>query len=144
MKNDYDLFFTCSLIEYIGRERKLERGEVVKHIGSDCLKRIYKYASTLHCEPMEKVADDYIEMCHIPQGTYDNVAKCKYDVPDYWTIGDVYGRLIEDVEEENVIDTLVKVYQSWISGAISNYNSDFFYQSREYICKCYEADEILP
>lgn len=144
MKNDYDLFFTCSLIEYIGRERKLERGEVVKHIGSDCLKRIYKYASTLHCEPMEKVADDYIEMCNIPQGTYDNVAKCKYDVPDYWTIGDVYGRLIEDVEEENVIDTLVKVYQSWISGAISNYNSDFFYQSREYICKCYEADEILP
>ncbi len=144
MKNDYDLFFTCSLIEYIGRERKLERGEVVKHIGSDCLKRIYKYASTLHCEPMEKVADDYIEMCHIPQGTYDNVAKCKYDVPDYWTIGDVYGRLIEDVEEENVIDTLVKVYQSWISGAISNYNSDFFYQSREYIYKCYEADEILP
>ena len=144
MKNDYDLFFTCSLIEYIGRERKLERSEVVKHIGSDCLRRIYKYASTLHCEPMEKVADDYIEMCNIPQGNYDNVAKCKYDVPDYWTIGDVYGRLIEDVEEENVIDTLVKVYQSWISGAISNYNSDFFYQSREYICKCYEADEILP
>ena len=143
MKNDYDLFFTCSLIEYIGRECKLERGEVVKHIGKECLKRIYKYAGTLHCEPIEKVADDYIALCNIPQGTYDNVAKCKYDVPDYWTIGDVYGRLIEDVAKENVVDTLMEVYQSWISNAISNYNSDFFYKSREYIYKCYEADEIL-
>lgn len=143
MKNDYDLFFTCSLIEFIGRERKLTRGEVVKHIGKDYLKRIYKYADTLHCEPIEKVADDYIEMCNIPIGAYDNVKKCKYEVPDYWTIGDVYGRLIEDVEENNVIDTLIEVYQSWISEAISNYNSDFFYQSREYIYKCYEANEIL-
>lgn len=143
MKNDYDLFFTCSLIEFIGRERKLTRGEVVKYIGKDNLKRIYKYADTLHCEPIEKVADDYIEMCNIPTGTYDNVKKCKYEVPDYWTIGDVYGRLIEDVEENSVIDTLIEVYQSWISDAISNYNSDFFYQSREYICKCYEENEIL-
>ena len=143
MKNDYDLFFTCSLIEFIGRERKLARGEVVNYIGKDCLKRIYKYADTLHCEPIEKVADDYIELCGIPTGTYDNVKKCKYEVPDYWTIGDVYGRLIEDVEENNVIDTLIEVYQSWISEAISNYNSDFFYQSREYICKCYEENEIL-
>lgn len=143
MKNDYDLFFTCSLIEFIGRERKLTRGEVVKYIGKDNLKRIYKYADTLHCEPIEKVADDYIEMCNIPTGAYDNVKKCKYEVPDYWTIGDVYGRLIEDVEENSVIDTLIEVYQSWISDAISNYNSDFFYQSREYICKCYEENEIL-
>lgn len=143
MKNDYDLFFTCSLIEFIGRERKLTRGEVVKYIGKDNLKRIYKYADTLHCEPIEKVADDYIEMCNIPTGTYDNVKKCKYEVPDYWTIGDVFGRLIEDVEENSVIDTLIEVYQSWISDAISNYNSDFFYQSREYICKCYEENEIL-
>ena len=143
MKNDYDLFFTCSLIEFIGRERKLTRGEVVKYIGKDNLKRIYKYADTLHCEPIEKVADDYIEMCNIPTGTYDNVKKCKYEVPDYWTIGDVFGRLIEDVAKENVVDTLMEVYQSWISNAISNYNSDFFYQSREYICKCYEENEIL-
>lgn len=143
MKNDYDLFFTCSLIEFIGRECKLARGEVVKHIGKGYLKRIYKYADTLHCEPIEKVADDYIEMCNIPMGTYDNVKKCKYEVPDYWAIGDVYGRLIEDVEDNNVIDTLIEVYQSWISEAISNYNSDFFYQSREYIYQCYKENEIL-
>ena len=143
MKNDYDLFFTCSLIEFIGRECKLTRGDVVKYIGKDCLKRIYKYADTLHCEPIEKVADDYIRMCNIPAGEYDNVKQCKYDVPDYWTIGDVYGRLIEDVAKDNVVEVLIEVYQSWISEAISNYNSDFFYQSREYIYKCYEENEIL-
>jgi len=143
MKNDYDLFFTCSLIEYIGRECHLERGEVVKCMGKEYLQRIYKYAGTLHCEPIEKVADDYIMLCNVPRGSYDNVAKCKYEVPDYWTIGDVYGRLIEDVAKESVIDTLMEIYQSWISNVISNYNSDFFYQSREYIYKCYEANEIL-
>lgn len=143
MKNDSNLFFECSLIEYIGRECKLERKRVVEYLGSDFLKRIYKYADTLHCEPMAKVAADYIEMCEIPKGNYDNVKRCKYEVPDYWTIGEVYERLIEDVEKGDIIETLIEVYSSWISDAISNYNSDFFYQSREYICKCYEANEIL-
>ena len=52
--------------------------------------------------------------------------------------GAVYERLIEDICAENnsldfIVDTLVSVYSSWIDGAISNYNTDFFYQSREYI-----------
>ncbi len=38
MKNDNDLFYTCSLIEFIGRKQKLKRSEVVsalseKHCG---------------------------------------------------------------------------------------------------------------
>ena len=67
-----------------------------------------------------------------------NVLRCRYAVSDYWTIGAVYERLIEDICAENtsldlIVDTLVSVYSSWIDGAISNYNTDFFYQSREYI-----------
>ena len=49
MKNDSDLFFVCSLIEFIGRECKLKRKEVVKHLGIQQLKRMYKYAGTIHC-----------------------------------------------------------------------------------------------
>ena len=37
MKNNNDLFYTCSLIEYIGRERKLKRSEVVKLLGKRLL-----------------------------------------------------------------------------------------------------------
>lgn len=143
MKNDSDLFFACSLIEYIGRECKLKRGDVVEKLGVDTLRRIYKYAGTLHCEPIEKVANDYIEMKKIVHGEFDNVGKCRYEVPDYWTMGEVYGRLIEDVGSDDVIETLRLVYESWISDAISNYNTDFYYQSREYIKECFREKRMI-
>ncbi|MCM1468255.1 MAG: hypothetical protein NC086_08915 [Alistipes sp.] len=145
MKNDSALFFTCSLIEYIGRRQKLKRSVVVKHMGRDIVKRIYKYADIFHCEPIEKTADEFINRCNIPSDTYDNVAKCRYEVPDYWTIGEVYERLIEDIAEDdvdNIIDHVVEVYSSWINDAISNYNTDFYYQPREYICQCYKEGKI--
>lgn len=107
------------------------------------LDRIYRYADVLHCEPIEKTADEFISMTGITPGDFDNVKSCKYEVPDYWTIGKVYERLIEDVMEEDVITTLIEVYSSWISDSISYYNSDFFYQSREYIRECYRAGEVL-
>jgi len=143
MKNDSDLFFTCSLIEYIGRQCKLQRKQVTEYLGKEYLKRIYKYAGTLHCEPIEKVADDYIGMRKIPVGDFDNVKACKYEVPDYWTIGEVYGRLIEDTGGDDIIEILVEVYNSWISDAISNFNSDFYYQSREYIYECYQQGKLV-
>lgn len=143
VKNDSALMFTCSLIEYIGREQKLSRADVVKALGISNITRIYQYADVLHCEPIARVADEYIGMAKIETGSYDNVKKCKYEVPDYWTIGEVYERLIEDVSEQNVLETLLTVYASWISEAISNYNSDFFYQPRDYIRECYLAGEVI-
>ena len=146
MKNDNDLFFTCSLIEFIGRRQKLKRSDVVEYLGEEKVKRIYNYADVFHCEPIEKVADDFINICGILTGEFDNVAKCKYAIPDYWKIGAVYERLIEDVSEysgKDVISCLLEVYSSWIDKTISNYNSDFFYQSREYIALCYKEGKVL-
>lgn len=146
MKNDNNLFFTCSLIEFIGRRQKLTRSEVVKYIGEEKIKRIYNHADVFHCEPIAKVADDFIALCNIPTGEFDNVGKCKYNVPDYWDIGSVYERLIEDISEysgKDIIYCLLEIYSSWIDKTISNYNSDFFYQSREYIVVCYKEGEIL-
>ena len=140
MKNNSDLFYTCSLIEYIGRKQKQRRETVVKLLGRETIRRIYRYADVFHCEPIAKTADDFIHICNIPVGAYDNLEKAKYEIPDYWTIGEVYERLIEDVSEDSteaIVDTIMAVYSSWISDAISNYNTDFYYQSREYICQCY-------
>ncbi len=151
MKNNVALFYTCSLIEYIGRKQKLRRGDVVAALGRDMIKRIYDYSDVFHCDLIEKVADEFIELCNIPKGDFDNVAKCRYEVPDYWTIGEVYERLIADAspnlteaESGAVVDNLILVYASWISDAISNYNSDFFYQPRDYIRVCYEEGEVCP
>ena len=145
MKNNSDLFYTCSLIEYIGRKQKQKRETVVKLLGRETIRRIYRYADVFHCEPIAKTADDFIHICNIPVGTYDNLEKAKYQIPDYWTIGEVYERLIEDVSEDSteaIVDTIMAVYSSWISDAISNYNTDFYYQSREYICQCYTEGKV--
>ena len=55
MKNDNDLFFTCSLLEYIGRQQKLRR-DVVDALGEKVVRRIYRYADVLHSEPIAEVA----------------------------------------------------------------------------------------
>ena len=144
MNESNDLFYVCSLIEYIGRERKLRRAEVVAGLGQETIRRIYRYADTFHCEQIAKVADDFITMRSLPMGSFDNVAKCRYDVPGYWDIGAVYARLIEDVMDgADPIAKLLEVYSSWISDALSRFNSDLFYQSRGYIAECYRAGEII-
>ena len=145
MKNNSDLFYTCSLIEYIGRKQKQRRETVVKLLGRETIRRIYRYADVFHCEPIAKTADDFIHICNIPVGAYDNLEKAKYEIPDYGTIGEVDERWIEDVSEDSteaIVDTIMAVYSSWISDAISNYNTDFYYQSREYICQCYTEGEV--
>lgn len=145
MKNNSALFYTCSLIEFIGRAQKQKRSAVVELLGRDTILRIYRFADVFHCEPIEKTADDFITLRQIPQGSFDNVAACRYAVPDYWTIGEVYERLIEDLSgsrEEDVLKNLMEVYTSWIDGVISNYNSDFYYQSREYILECYREGRV--
>ena len=134
----------CSLIEYIGRERKLRRADVVAGLGEETIRRIYRFADTFHCEQIAKVADDFIAMRSLPTGDFDNVAKCRYAVPSYWDIGAVYARLIEDVADgADPIAKLMEVYSSWMSDALSRFNSDLFYQSRDYIAECYRAGEIL-
>ena len=144
MNETNDLFYVCSLIEYIGRERKLRRSEVVSGLGEKTIRRIYKYADTFHCEPIAKVADDFITMCNLPVGDFDNVAACRYDVPGYWDIGAVYARLIEDVRgDADFVSKLVEVYSSWLSDALSRFNSDLFYQPREYIAECYRNGYVV-
>jgi len=99
-------------------------------------------------EEIEKIADEVISIYNVKSGDFDNVLRCRYEVPDYWTIGAVYERLIEDICAENetvdfIVDTLLSVYSSWIDGAISNYNTDFFYQSREYIFESWKEGTVL-
>ncbi len=143
-KNNSALFYTCSLIEYIGRKTKNRRSDVVDLLGREAVERIYDYADVFHCEPIEKVAWEFQEEYQIEEGNYDNVSECRYLVPDYWTIGEVFQRLIEDsYEEDQVVDGIFEVYHSWIEASISNYNSDFYYQSREYIAVCYREGEVL-
>ena len=113
-------------------------------LGKERISRILEYADVFHCEPIEKTAWEFIEESGLTEGSFDNVKTCRYRVPDYWDIGEVYERLIEDsFEEEKVLEGLWEVYHSWIDACISDFNTDFYYQPRDYIAACYKEGRVL-
>ena len=143
--NENNLFFVCSLIEYIARKTKNTKKLVVEKLGKENINKIYKLAEVYHCENIDKVSDEFIEKTNIEIGEYDIISKCKYDVPTYWDIGKVYKRLIIMVNnrENEYIDTLIKVLSSWIVEKIDNYNSSMYYESPDYIYACYKEGKVL-
>lgn len=135
-KKANDLFFTCSLIEYIARKTKNKPSDIVNFLGETKLKKIYDLADIYHSDNIDRVSDDLIESCHIQVGSFDNVAKCRYSVPSHWDIGKVYKRLILSVANEehtDIITALIEVYNSFISDLIENYNSSFYYDNPQTI-----------
>ena len=145
-QKDNDLFYTCSLIDYISRKKKNVRSYVVNKLGKERLEKIYDLADVYHCDNIERVCDDFIDDAKIEQGNFDNVADCGYSIPTYWDIGKVYKRLIKRVaeyEKIDIISALEKVYNSFISPKIDDYNSSVYYENPEYIFECYRENQML-
>lgn len=144
-QKDNDIFFTCSLIEYIARKTKNTKKYVVEKLGIDTINKIYKLAEVYHCENIEKVSDELIESAKIEQGNYDIESYCKYRVPTYWEIGRVYQRLIKMVDDntEKYVNTAIDVLTSWIIEKIDNYNSSMYYENPDYIYQCYKEGKVL-
>ena len=144
-QKENDLFFTCSLIEYISRKTKNTKKIVVEKLGKENISKIYKLAEVYHSENIEKVSDEFIEQAKIEMGNYDYILNCKYRIPTYWEIGKVYKRLIIMVNnnENEYIETLIEVLSSWIIEKIDNYNSSMYYENPEYIYECYKAGKVL-
>lgn len=135
-KKDNDLFFTCSLIDYIGRKTKNPRALVVNALGKRRLEKIYELADVYHSDNLDRVSDDFIREAGISQGDFDNVGDCGYAIPSHWDIGKVYKRLIKmaaQAEGGEIIDTLIAVYNSFISPKIDDYNSSVYYENPSYL-----------
>lgn len=145
-KKDNDLFYTCSLIEYIARETKNTRGTVVNKLGKARLEKIYELADVYHCDNIERVCADFVNEACIVEGSFDNIAMCRYAIPSYWDIGKVYKRLIKQVAEEEerpVVEALLEVYNSFLSEKIDDYNSSVYYENPSYIFECYREQKML-
>jgi hypothetical protein len=145
-KYSNDLFFLCSLIEYIGRKTKNHRNVVVNAIGKEKLQHILELADVYHSENIDKITDELIEKQDIEDGYFDNIAAAEYSIPTHWDIGKVYKRLIIDVadfQNKNLADTLIEVYNSWLSRKIEDFNSSVYYESPQYLFESYKKGEIL-
>ena len=145
-KEDNDLFFTCRLIDYIARKTKNTRKDIVNSLGKQRVEKIYELADVYHSDNIDRVSQDFIEEAGIREGNFDNVGDCGYSIPTHWDIGKVYKRLIKmAAEDENIsiIDALFKVYNSFISSKIDDYNSSVYYENPSYIFECYKENNML-
>ena len=145
-KGHNDLFFVCSLIEYIGRKTKNHRSVIVNAIGKKKLTHLYDLADVFHSENIDKLSDELIEQYQIKKGVFDNVSEGQYIIPTHWDIGKVYKRLIIDVAEgqnKEFVDVLIEVYNSWLSHKIEDFNSSLYYENPGYIYESYINGELL-
>ena len=145
-QKENDLFFVCSLIEYIARKTNNTKKYIVEKLGKEKIQKIYDLAEVYHSENIEKVSDELIQEAKIENGNYDIISKCEYNVPTHWDIGKVYKRLIVMLcnnDEKKYIDTAIEVLSSWIIEKIDNYNSSMYYENPSYIYECYKEKKIL-
>lgn len=135
-----DLFFTCSLIDYIARKTKNRRSDVVNALGKTAVAKIYNLADIYHSDNIDRVSDDFIASAGITDGTFDSVGNTRYAVPSHWDIGKVYKRLILGIAREksiNIIDALFAAYNSFVSEKIEDFNSSFYYDAPQNILNAF-------
>lgn len=144
-KEKNDLFYVCSLIEFIGRKTKNRRSTIVDILGKREIKRQLELAEINHCLSFEQVSDEIVEYFNIQDGDFDSVGTCKYKVPSVQSIGKNYQRLIIDVidEETDLIDIIYKVFKSFISDEISDFNSSVYYSNPQYLKYSFLEGKLL-
>jgi len=144
-KKSNDLFFTCSLIDYIGRKTKNHRADVVNQLGKERIAKIYELADVYHCDSIDRVSDDFIAEAEIQTGSFFNVEKARYTIPTHWEMGQIYRRLTQGIakyENIGIIDALFKAYNSFVSEKIDDYNSIFYCENPQNILNAYIYGEI--
>lgn len=96
-----DVFFVCSLIEYLGRKTKNTKKTIVEKLGYNIIKKIYDLADVYHSENIEKITDELIEENNILIGDYDILKNIKNsNPPSYWDMGKVYQRLVKMISSD--------------------------------------------
>ena len=64
------------------------------------------------------------------KGNFDTISDCKYSVPSFLDIGKLYSIMIEDCAKPGEeVEELIKIFSSFISDEISDFNTDLYYQN---------------
>lgn len=139
-----DLFYVCSLIEFVGRKTKNQRSIVVNALGKKGLQKQLYDAQVNHCLSFEQVADEIIDYYKIPFGSFDTIFECEYSIPSVTSIGKLYSRMILDcAKPEEEITELINVFNSFISDKISDFRTGIYYQNMSYLECSYQEGHLL-
>ena len=137
------IYYFCSLIEFIARATKNHRSDVINYFSEEDIKHQLKMADLNHTLSFEQVSYEIVEDYKIPDGDFDTVKECKYAVPSVLSIGRVYQQLVISLKGEEPAKVIKKVFSSFISDEISDFNSNVYYSNPDYLLKSYEANELL-
>lgn len=128
-----DLYFVCFMIERTARHLKQPNAYVVHHLNKRGLERQLSIAATNHCLNPDQVVADWIDEYNLQSGNTD-VTKVDARFADVYPtdlqMGKVYARLVHAVaqQNDNLADTLMKVYDSEICEVLDNYNTGAYYE----------------
>lgn len=156
---DNDLFFTCSIIEYIARDTHNTNRYIINKIGKDGIYKLYDLACVNHCLTPEQLVGEHISEYGITEGVFNIKADCNVNLPSESAVGSIYMALIldtlpikvrtpgkprENTEYKNkVIEQLFEIYNSWICMYIDNYNNLVFTGSTQFLYESYKEGKLL-
>lgn len=139
-----DIYYVCTMIEYVARLTDNHRKDVVKKISRKDMEHQIKVAEVNHCLSYEQIADEWIEQYEIEKGNFNTIKDCQYEIPSVNAIGRVYQQLvIETTKENEEAQTIIDVFSSFISDEISNFNSNVYYSTPDYLKCSYEEGVLL-
>ncbi len=69
-----DIYYVCSLIEFIARKTKNHRQDVIRHFSKADVERQLRLAEVNHCLSFEQVADELIEDYGVSDGDFMSVS----------------------------------------------------------------------
>ncbi|MDO4327627.1 MAG: hypothetical protein Q4E24_16655 [bacterium] len=143
-KEQNDLFYVCSLIEFTARKTRNKRKVIVDKLGKNGIRKQLYDAEVNHCLSFEQVSDELIEQYKIPEGDFDTISNCKYSIPSETDIGRLYSIMIEDCAKDGcIIEELINIFSSFISEKISDFKTDVYYQNPSYLECSYQAGYLL-
>lgn len=144
MRKKDNIFYVCSLIEFIARATKKHRKDVVSRFTKEAIEHELEMADVNHCLSFEQVSDELIEQYSILGGEFDTVSDCRYTVPSVTAIGRVYQQLVLSVSDiEHATQGILDVFSSFISDAISDFNSSVYYSNPDYLLCSYQEGYLL-
>ena len=139
-----DIYYVCSLIEFIARKTKNHRQDVIRHFSKADVERQLRLAEVNHCLSFEQVADELIEDYGISDGDFDTVKECRYDVPSFLSIGMLYQELVlSTMKTEDAAQGIIDIFYSFISDEISDFNSNVYYTNPDYLRCSYLEGKML-
>jgi len=139
-----DLFYVCTLIEFIGRQTLNRRGVIVEMLGEEGIRKLLRDAPVNHCLTFEQVCDEVVTQYLIPAGTFDTISSCKYRIPTFTSIGKLYADLTEDLAAPgNEVEELMKIFRSFISDEISDFRTGVYFENPSFLEESYKAGKLL-